>query len=41
VCFDFYRDSQLKTALSVRGDFELGVLNNVGTVKILGLMEMN
>jgi hypothetical protein len=34
--YDFYMGSQLKDVLSLRGgDYELGLLNNVGTVKTM------
>jgi hypothetical protein len=36
--FEFCRGSQLRTALNLRGDFEFGLLNSVGTVKAMGTL---
>jgi hypothetical protein len=38
---DFHRHSQLRIALSLRGDFELQLLSNVRIVKTLGTLGLN
>jgi hypothetical protein len=38
--FNIYKGSQLRVVLSLGGDFELGLLNKVGTVKCWGLLKL-